>query len=258
MRDADEGPVTSRRSRVPRARASGRNGRGLGAALVVALLAVAPVRSQAPAGAPPFGTRAPAGILPADRAGILLMETRAELERPEEILDRMGLEDGDLVADLGCGNGYYSLRLARRVGPRGVVFAVDIQEGMLAQLRTRAAEAGITNIHPVLGTATDPMLPDHAMDWILMVDVYHELSDPAPMLERIRTALATGGRVALLEYRAEQDPGTMPAFIPRSHKMTVHEVVREWIPAGFRLVGFHEFLPAQHYFVFEAEPEAAP
>lgn len=223
---------------------------------LLALVAVPPVAGQSAPEPALFESRTPANILPAEQAGILLMESREELERPEEILDSMGLEDGDLVADLGCGNGYYSLRLARRVGPHGVVFAVDIQEGMLAQLRERAAEAGIRNVHPILGTTTDPMLPDAAMDWILLVDVYHELSEPAAMLERIRAALAPGGRVALLEYRAEQESGAMPAFIPRSHKMTVHEVVREWIPAGFRLVAFHEFLPAQHFFVFEAAPDA--
>lgn len=190
-------------------------------------------------------------MLQAENAHILLMPMRDELERPEEILDRMELEDGDLVADLGAGVGYYTLRLARRVAPSGVVFAVDVQQGMLDQLEQRAADQGVRGIYPVLGKHDDPILPAGKIDWILLVDVYHEIQEPAAMLEKIKQALAPGGRVALLEYRAEQEDGVMPAFIPREHKMTIEEVLSEWLPAGFELVERLEFLPAQHYFIFK-------
>lgn len=197
--------------------------------------------------------RKPARILPASAANILLQESRDALERPEEIIDRMGLQNGDIVADIGCGPGYYSLRLARRVAPHGVVFAVDIQQGMLDQLDERMDEAGVQNIYPVLGTETDPRLPMGKVDWVLLVDAYHEFSQPELMLEAIRASLAPGGRVALLEYRAEetQNAEVMPDFIPRDHKMTVEEVMSEWAPAGFELVERLEFLPAQHYFIFK-------
>lgn len=199
--------------------------------------------------------RKPARILPAEMADILLMEGREETEQPEKVLDTMELEDGDLVVDLGCGNGFYTLRLAKRIAPHGHVFAVDIQQGMLDQLIERKNEAGLKNIYPVLGEPDDPNLPPGKADWILLVDVYHEFAQPEAMLAKIKDALAPDGKVALLEYRAEetQDPELMPQFIPRDHKMTVEEVMTEWTPAGFELVERHEFLPAQHFFVFEKE-----
>jgi ubiquinone/menaquinone biosynthesis C-methylase UbiE len=162
----------------------------------------------------------------------------------------MKLQSGQLVADLGAGVGWYSLRIAKRVAPSGAVFAVDVQQGMLDQLQARMKEAGVRNIYPVLGGEADPMLPEGKMDWILLVDVYHELAQPQAMLAKIRQALAPEGKVALVEYRAEQDPATLPVRIPRDHQMTIAEVLREWLPAGFELVEFHEFLPAQHYFIF--------
>lgn len=196
--------------------------------------------------------RKPSGILQSEQAGILLNPGREALEQPERSLDALGLKDGDLIVDMGCGNGYYSLRLATRIAPHGHVMAVDVQQGMLDQLITRMDEAGIRNIYPILGEHDDPGLPPGKADWIFMVDVYHEFSNPAAMLAKIRTSLAPGGRVALYEYRGEQDPATIAFPIPRDHKMTVDEVMSEWIPAGFRLVERHEFLPAQHLFVFEA------
>ncbi|MGE0102828.1 MAG: class I SAM-dependent methyltransferase [Blastocatellales bacterium] len=221
--------------------------------IMLFLLATAVFASTYPAQAwqaPAAQKRKPARPLPAERAAILLSEFREKYERPEEMIDRMNLKDGDLVADLGAGLGYYSLRLARRVGPRGAVFAVDIQQGMLDQLQGRMKEAAIRNIYPILGDIADPKLPPGKMDWILLVDAYHEFGQPEQMLAMIREALAPDGRVALIEYRAEQDPKEFPLQIPRDHKMSAMEVLSEWLPAGFELVEYHSFLPLQHYFVF--------
>jgi uncharacterized protein (TIGR01244 family) len=168
----------------------------------------------------------------------------------------MGLTDGDIVADLGCGNGYYTLRVAKRIAPHGHVLAVDIQQGMLDQLTTRMNEANIKNIYPILGKFTDPLLPPGKVDWLLLTDVYHEFSEPEKMLAKIRECLAPDGKVALLEYRAEQDPKTIAFPIPRDHKMTVEEVIGEWAPAGFKLVERIEVLPAQHIFIFQAGDES--
>jgi uncharacterized protein (TIGR01244 family) len=223
---------------------------------LVLLLTWAPLLAAQEKAHPETG-RVPAHILPAERAGILLMETRDALEEPEKTLDLLGLKDGDIVADLGCGNGYYTLRLAKRVAPTGRVLAVDIQQGMLDQLQARMTEAGIANIQPILGTPDDPRLPAGAVNWILLVDVYHEFSDPQAMLAKIRAALAPGGKVALLEYRKEQDPATISFPIPIDHKMSVQEVLSEWTPAGFDLVERVEMLPAQHIFIFTAADHPA-
>ena len=197
------------------------------------------------------GKRVPAKMLAPEQAGILLGEGRMDLEQPLKTLNFMGLRDGDLVADIGCGNGFYTLQIAPRIGPHGAVLAVDVQQGMLDLMLARRAEAGVKNVYPILGAYDDPMLPPGKVDWLLLVDAYHEFSEPEAMLARMKESLAPGGRVLLLEYRAEQDPATIPFPIPRDHKMTIEEVMHEWIPAGFELVQRVEFLPAQHLFVFK-------
>jgi uncharacterized protein (TIGR01244 family) len=197
-------------------------------------------------------TREPGHILKPEQAGILLSEMRVDLEQPEKTLDFMGLKDGDTVVDVGCGNGFYTLRLSERVAPSGKVIAQDIQQGMHDQLVKRADDAGAKNIELILGTETDPKLPEGVADWMLLVDVYHEFSDPEAMLAGIKKALKPNGKIALLEYRAEQADDVMPAFIPRDHKMTIEEVMTEWTAAGFTLVERREFLPAQHLFVFQS------
>ena len=224
------------------------------AAILVAVLPLAPHTATAQEASV---QRRPAHILPAERAGILLSPGRDALEQPETTLDLMGLKDGDIVADIGCGNGYYTLRVAERIAPHGHVFASDIQQGMLDQLIARMAEADIRNVYPILGNFDDPFLPPGKVDWVLLVDVYHEFSDPAIMLGRIKDCLAPTGKVALLEYRAEQDPATIPFPIPRDHKMTVDEVMAEWTPAGFALVERIEVLPAQHLFIFRVADDRA-
>ncbi len=198
------------------------------------------------------GKRVPAKMLAPEQAGILLSPGRMALEEPLKTLNFMGLRDGDIVADIGCGNGFYTLQIAPRIGPHGAVFAVDVQQGMLDLMLARREEAGIKNVYPILGSFVDPMLPPGKVDWILLVDAYHEFSNPEAMLARMKESLAPGGRIALLEYRGEQDPATIPFPIPRDHKMSIDEVMSEWIPAGFELVQRVEFLPAQHLFVFKA------
>jgi len=121
---------------------------------------------------------------------------------------------------------------------------------MLDLLKKYVAEEGITNVIPVLGTETDPKLPRGQMDWILLVDVYHEFQEPAPMLARMREALKPGGRIALVEYRAE-DPSVAPD-VPPPHRMSIEQILREWEPAGFEMVERIETLPSQHLLVFTA------
>lgn len=224
--------------------------------IVIALAATLPGAWAQEGQAHPETGRVPAHMLPAERAGILLSAGRDQLERPETTLDLMGLEDGDLVVDMGCGNGYYTLRVAKRIAPHGHVLAVDVQQGMLDQLAERMREAEIRNIYPILGDFDDPYLPHGKVDWMLLTDVYHEFSNPQAMLAKIRKSLAPDGKVALLEYRAEQDPKTLGFPIPNDHKMSVDEVLREWIPAGFRLVQRIETLPAQHTFFFGLADES--
>lgn len=171
---------------------------------------------------------------------------REATEQPERVLDALAIAPGSVVADVGAGTGYFSLRLARRVGPGGRVLATDIQPGMLERLQARARAAGVTNVTTVLSTEDDTRLAPASVDLVLMVDVYHELARPAETLVQLRRALRPGGRLVLVEYRGE-DPDVA---IKEEHKMTLAQIQREVLPAGFRLDVVHEFLRDQRVVVF--------
>lgn len=176
----------------------------------------------------------------------LVRSEREAEEQPDKALDALALRKGDVVADIGAGVGYFTWRMAERVGPAGKVYASDIQPGMLEQLKKNVAARGLANVVPVLGTEADPRLPAAALDLALLVDVYHEFSQPQKMLAAIRAALKPSGRLVLLEYRKE-DP-TIP--IRLQHKMTVKEVRAEIEPEGFHFVTSLETLPRQHILIF--------
>jgi ubiquinone/menaquinone biosynthesis C-methylase UbiE len=167
-------------------------------------------------------------------------------EEPDKALDAIHIVKGSTVADVGAGSGYMTVKLATRVGPAGKVYANDIQPQMIALLRQRLVRQKITNVEPVLGVVDDPKLPAGAVDLILMVDVYHEFSEPQKMLRRMRDALANNGRLVLLEYRKE-DPA-IP--IRPEHKMSVAEAKLEVEAEGYVLSKVDEVLPRQHILVF--------
>lgn len=173
-------------------------------------------------------------------------EREAE-EQPDRVVEALKLRPGDTVADLGAGTGYFTWRLARAVGPAGRVLAVDIQPEMLEDLRRSMRERAVTNVVAVLGTERDPRLPEAGVDLVLMVDVYHEFAYPREMLAAIRRALKPAGRVAFVEYRAEDR--SIP--IKPLHKMTEAQVRREAESAGFRWIETVSGLPRQHLLLFQ-------
>lgn len=187
-----------------------------------------------------------AGVMGAAGSDWLTRPEREAEEHPDQALDAIGIEKGSTVADIGAGVGYYSWRLAERVGPTGVVYGEDIQPEMLRQLQQNMAIRKITNVKSVLGTYDDPKLPKDTLDLVILVDVYHEFSEPEKMLQHIREAMKPGGRLVLLEYRAE-DP-TVP--IKPEHEMTVAGVKAEVIPEGYKFDKTIEVLPWQHIIVF--------
>lgn len=176
----------------------------------------------------------------------LTRESRNREEEPAKLMAAIDLELGQTVCDLGCGNGFYSLKLAKEVGPQGTVWAVDIQPEMLELLRERAEARSVTNIKPKLGGPADPKLPAGEIDLLLLVDVYHEISHPQQMLAHIRDSLKPTGRVALVEFRTE-DP-QVP--IKPLHKMTQQQCMKEFTANGFKLVGQYNDLPWQHVLFF--------
>jgi ubiquinone/menaquinone biosynthesis C-methylase UbiE len=176
----------------------------------------------------------------------LVRESREREEDCENLLRELDVKPGQKVCDMGCGNGFYTLQLAKLVGPEGKVYAVDIQPEMLRLLRDRAEKDGLRNIVPVLGTATEPGLPVETLDLVLLVDVYHEFSHPEQMLGAIRKSLSADGLVALAEFRAE-DP-SVP--IKPLHKMSKKQIMKEFPSNGFKLAEEYDELPWQHLMFF--------
>jgi len=171
-------------------------------------------------------------------------------EQPEAMLDALHVPRGGVVADIGAGVGYHSWRLASRVGPRGKVYATDLQPEMLKLLAANLESRGIKNVVPVQSEQGKTGLPDGSIDLALMVDVYHELAEPQPFLGALRRALKPAGRLALVEFRGE-DPAVP---IRLEHKMTAEQVIAELREGGFKLVQRDEFLPWQHILIFQRVP----
>ena len=173
-------------------------------------------------------------------------EGREREERTDLLLDSLELAPDAVVADVGAGSGYFTFRLAPLV-PAGKVVAVDIQPEMLEIIRRRARDGGVDNVETVLGSETDPALLPGSVGAVLMVDAYHEFSHPREMMEALFVALVPGGRVYLVEYRAE-DP-TVP--IKPLHRMSERQARRELEAVGLRFVENRDPLPQQHLLVFE-------
>src|SRR6516162_1994210 len=198
-------------------------------------------------GVHPVTGRHYAGVMGVGGADWLVRPEREAEEQPDAALDAIGISAGSTVADIGAGAGYMTWRMAERVGPSGKVYANDIQAKMLDLLRRNMAARKLTNVTTVLGAADDPKLPRGAIDLVLLVDVYHEFSEPQRMLQHIRESLRADGRLVLVEYRGE-DPAVP---IRPEHKMTVQQVKAELEPEGFRLDRVSEVLPRQHILIFK-------
>ena len=216
--------------------------------LVVLVLAVA-VGAQTP-GVHPISGRRFAPVMGYQGVDWLERSERDEEEAPDVALNVLKIPKGASVADVGAGSGFITERLSARVGPTGRVFANDVQPQMLQMLARRLAIRNITNVTLVQGAIDDPKLEPASVDLEIMVDVYHELSQPQSMLRHLREALKPGGRLVLLEYRKE-DP-TVP--IKFEHKMSVAEARMELEAEGFTLAKVDEALPRQHILIFTVKP----
>jgi SAM-dependent methyltransferase len=212
----------------------------LSAVVLAAALAPAYQPASAQQTTHPITGRRIAQVMGVGGADWLERPERESEENVEGALNAIGLRPGMTVAEVGAGTGYVALRMAKRVAPGGKVYANDIQ------LRRNAAKAGITNVETVLGSESDPKFPAGRIDLIILVDVYHEFSQPQKMLAGIRVALKPDGRLVQLEYRKE-DPSV--PILP-DHKMSVAEAKAEVEAEGFRLGPVLEILPRQHILIY--------
>jgi len=192
----------------------------------------------------------------------LVRESREREEECTKLIKALNVRTGQTICDLGSGNGFYTLPLAKLVGKEGKILAVEIQQEMLNMLQKRAAVQEVTNIEYILGTLWDPKLPEGKVDMVILVDVYHELSHPEHVLAAVRKSLKPDGKLVLVEFRME-DPKVPIKLL---HKMSKDQVKKEIIPNGFKRVEEYDELPWQHVMFFQrdeirpaaAEPKESP
>ena len=213
--------------------------------VVVVCLVAATVAASLQARHPVSGRRI-AGVMGHQGAAWLERAEREAEEAPSKAIAALNILAGQAIADIGAGSGYYSVRLAKAVGPSGRVYATDIQPEMLALLKQKVDRDALANIELVLGGETETRLPDNSVDLAIMVDVYHELSQPQAFLKSVRRALKKDGRLVLIEFRKE-DP-LVP--IRAEHKMSVREARMELEAEGFVFDRLIDVLPWQHILIF--------
>jgi precorrin-6B methylase 2 len=167
-------------------------------------------------------------------------------ERPELLMNALGIPPGATVADVGSGTGYFTWRLAREVGPTGKVLAIDVQQSMLDLTKAAVTAHKLNNVEYVLATEKDPRLPEKVLDLVFIAYAYHEFGEPEAMMAAVRRSLKPGGRVVILEYAKESN------IAPASplHKMSFEEIRREIEPMGFAIDQLLDFLPVQHGVIF--------
>jgi SAM-dependent methyltransferase len=190
-----------------------------------------------------------AGVMGWQGAAWLEREERGRQERGDLLLRALGLRQGMQVADIGAGTGYYARRIAPLLRPGGNVYAVDVQPEMIGMLTDLAKKAGLENVHPVLAAEDDVKLPAASIDLAIMVDVYHELAFPYEVMESIVRALKPTGRVALVEYRAED----LRLPIKPLHKMSQAQIRREAAQHALVYERTDNSLPWQHVMIFRSK-----
>lgn len=181
-----------------------------------------------------------------DDLGILESPDRVEWQQPERIMDALLIAEASRVADLGAGGGWFTVRLAHRVGPNGVVYAEDVQHQMIDSTRRRVANQGLTNVEFILGTDDNPHLPEN-LNAVLVVDTYPQFTKPVEVLRHVARALAPGGRLGIVDFRKDGVGGPGPAFEDRVDQATIRQQAEQ---AGLRLIREETFLRYQYLLVF--------
>lgn len=188
-------------------------------------------------------------LFPPQDLGLLEAPDRDLWQPPERIMDALGIAEASVVADVGAGSGWFTVRLARRVGPNGIVYAQDVQAEMLSAITRRVQREGLTNVRPVLGRGNDPRFPAAAigkLDAILLVGTYFEIEDRVTMLRNLAAALKPGGRIGVIDFKANGGgPGP-----PLEERVDPEVVIRDAAQAGLRLLSSESFLPYQYFLIF--------
>jgi ubiquinone/menaquinone biosynthesis C-methylase UbiE len=171
----------------------------VGAAILSLATGQAGLQARLAAQTPP--PRNQGRLFPPQDLGLLEFPDRAAWQKPEQIMDAMQIAEGSVVADIGPGAGWFTMQLAQRVGPNGLVYARDVQREMVEAVRRRVIRAGFNNVRSELGAQDDPKLPPRALDAVSVVDVYQEIGDPVTYLRNVARALKPNGRIGIVNYK---------------------------------------------------------
>jgi ubiquinone/menaquinone biosynthesis C-methylase UbiE len=199
----------------------------------------------------PVLTAQHARLFPPEDLGLLEGPDRDAYQRPDRIMDALQIGEGSVVADLGAGGGWFTVRLARRVGPNGRVYAEDIQQQMIDVIKRRMVRENIGNVHTVLGTPVDPKLPPASLDAALMVDAYHEFEEPVTLLRNLARALKPTGAIGIVNYKKDGG-GPGPAMEAR---VDPEKVIADAQAAGLELRKRETFLRYQYMLTFGLPPK---
>jgi SAM-dependent methyltransferase len=210
-------------------------------AVAVALVASVALSAQTPPARSQHGR-----LFPPQDLGLLEAPDRDEWQRPQQILDALGVADAAVVADVGAGSGWFTVRLARRVGPNGLVYAQDVQPEMLAAITRRVQREGLRNVRPVLGRGSDPQLPAGRLDGILLVGVVHEIEDRVALFANLARSLKPAGRLGVVDFR----PGNSGPGPDAADRLPAATIAVEATQAGLRLQREETFLPFQYFLIF--------
>ena len=185
-------------------------------------------------------------LFPPQDLGLLEAPDRDRWQRPDRIMDALGVADASRVADVGAGSGWFTIRLARRIGPQGIVYAVDVQQEMLNAISRRVRREGLSNVRPVLGRPADPRLPEGGLDVVLIVDAYHEIDDRVAMLANVARALKPQGRIGVVDFEVGGGgPGPNA-----DERIDPDQVIEDATRAGLKMVGNETCLPFQYFLIF--------
>jgi ubiquinone/menaquinone biosynthesis C-methylase UbiE len=168
-------------------------------------------------------------------------------QKPQVVIEALGVQPEQFVADVGAGTGYFTVRLSRVVGRKGRVIAVDVEPAMVEFIRTRATTAGLDNIESILTRPNEPGLEPSSVDLVFICNTWHHIDDRLRYLGRLRGVLRPGGRVAIVDFK----PGELPVGPPKGHKLAAETVVAEFTQAGWKLREAIDVLPYQYVLVFE-------
>lgn len=232
---------------------------GVVAVVVLGLSASVATQTQNPSRTQPHGR-----LFPPEDLGLLEAPDRDLWQPPDQIMDALGIAEASVVADVGAGSGWFTVRLARRVGPNGTVYATDVQSEMVSAISRRVQREGLTNVITVVGKEDDPNFPRAAigkLDAILMVGVYHEIEDRVTMLKNLAAALKPGGRIGVIDFKLNGGgPGP-----PTQERVDPQVVIGDAAHAGLKQLSQEPFLPYQYFLIFTrvsggltSTPAAAP